>query len=218
MSKVKPEAAEGAPPLFPDTPNTITRPVQGSLLGIMRFAQTVATSMQDFYEAMESARVEDFEAMSQDIANIRGEVARLRADDLAENALPAIGETLDSLRDSISTSAEAILLHAEGVINARRDDPECYAADVNTHMVHIIEACAFQDLAGQRLDRVADLLRDVTSRLERFALAIGAEDSDAPLPMTTEARERRRARLLLHGPQSGNVSARQAEIDRLFDE
>jgi chemotaxis regulatin CheY-phosphate phosphatase CheZ len=81
------------------------------------------------------------------------------------------------------------------------------AQDISDLVVHIFEACNFQDLTGQRIAKVMTTLKF----LEHPVTAADNESKSAP--------PRDDAAQLLHGPRldgdSGHIT--QAEIDALFD-
>jgi chemotaxis protein CheZ len=70
---------------------------------------------------------------------------------------------VEALRGEIERAADVILTAAEQALrksaSARTGDRSA-SADVERALLTILEACAFQDLAGQRLARLAAILAD----------------------------------------------------------
>jgi chemotaxis protein CheZ len=91
---------------------------------------------------------------------------------------------------------------------ARTDRERILTRDIENKVAHIYEACNFQDLAGQRIGKVIDMLGTVEAHLA----AMLAQDESAS-PPAARAQDN-----LINGPKldgaSGHIS--QQEIDILF--
>ena len=68
----------------------------------------------------------------------------------------------------------------------------------------IYEACAFQDITGQRIAKVVAALQAIEARISRTREAVEAP----PEPATPS---------LLNGPQVPGAGVSQSDIDALFD-
>lgn len=204
----RPAAAEPAPAAAAQR--------KSSLLGIIRFAETMAVSLDSFYSALDSALYEDFRQIAEDIARMRGEIGQLQAHDLRARRLPEVDDALDAIRAEAREATETILHNAESILAADTRDPAAFVEEVNDRVISIIEACAFQDLTGQRIGRVIETMRHIEERVSRFANAVGMEEICAPLPVDESVREKRRSELLLHGPQRKDEAISQDDIDALL--
>jgi chemotaxis protein CheZ len=131
----------------------------------------------------------------------------------AAGELGAAVDAMEKATDKILRSAEIIDDRAKALAFAQRTDYErSLARDIQEHVVHVYEACNFQDLSGQRIGKVIatlGLVEDcLTEVIEHSKSAGGAGQPAAPAP----------ARELLNGPKldgdSGHAS--QHEIDALF--
>jgi chemotaxis protein CheZ len=80
----------------------------------------------------------------------------------------------------------------------------------------VFEACSFQDITGQRIAKVVETLEHIEARVSRFADAIRARDVAAPLTEQERARAKRKASLLMHGPQLDGNGIDQGEVDALL--
>ena len=83
------------------------------------------------------------------------------------------------------------------------------------HVNTIFEACAFQDITGQRITKVVDALQSFEQRLDRFIGAVRARDAHISDP-AERARRDRAAELMLNGPQDSEIATSQDDIDALF--
>ncbi|MCB1475602.1 MAG: chemotaxis protein [Rhodobiaceae bacterium] len=144
---------------------------------------------------------------------MRLEIARLKAGE-ASQQLPVAGGDLRSVVAATEEASHSIMAAAEDVMNDAPTDPEAYRAFVEEKMLTIFEACSFQDLAGQRIARVAETLDFLELRLRRFAEHFSCAEDAAMEDETEKARALRREELILHGPSDDGIS--QDDIDALF--
>ena len=80
----------------------------------------------------------------------------------------------------------------------------------------IFEACAFQDITGQRISKARENLNSIESRVSRFAEAVSVADSDAPASAEEAEREKRKKDLILNGPAANGEGVDQSEIDSIL--
>ena len=115
-------------------------------------------------------------------------------------------------------ATNTIMECAEAVMSADSRDSTAFKALVADKMLIIFEACSFQDITGQRISKVVETLQLIDERVSRFAKAIAAKDSsdDATDPEASQARQDRKKRLLLNGPQLGGPETSQSEVDAMF--
>lgn len=114
-------------------------------------------------------------------ADLIGYVRRTRQafENLAPSALR--GERVDKAKaqmkavvEATETAADLIMTRAESCLNAPPGETaEAYRARVSEACLEIIEACAFQDLTGQRINKVMTLLSAIDSRLEALETELG---------------------------------------------
>ena len=77
----------------------------------------------------------------------------------------------------------------------------------------------FQDLTGQRISKVVETLQLIDERVSRFAKAIASREAiieEGEPSEATQAREERKKRLLLNGPQLDGPETSQSEVDAMF--
>ncbi|MBW8882934.1 MAG: protein phosphatase CheZ, partial [Asticcacaulis sp.] len=89
-----------------------------------------------------------------------------------------------------------------------------YKAKVDDEVMKIFEACSFQDITGQRVSKVVNVLKQIEERVGKLANTLGVDDK--PVEMTPD--ERRKADLLLHGPAIGGPETKQDAIDAMFND
>lgn len=147
------------------------------------------------------------------ITHLRGEIAALRANELTHDRIPMAHEELGNVLAATAGATNTIMEVAESIL-ALPDTPG-YREAVETGIGTIFEACAFQDITGQRIGKVVAALEQFEIRLARFANAVKARDAAGLDPTEAERRERDK-RLLLNGPQPNGPATAQDDIDALF--
>lgn len=147
------------------------------------------------------------------ITHMRKEIAALRANEMSRDRIPMAHEELGSVVTATAGATNSIMEAAEAMIGL--PDGPGYRAAVEDHINTIFEACAFQDITGQRIAKVVEALRLFEQRLARFVDAVKARDSASSDP-TERARRARADTLLLNGPQAVDATPSQDDIDALF--
>ena len=84
-------------------------------------------------------------------------------------------------------------------------------------MTVVFEACAFQDITGQRVAKVVKTLEHIEARVARFAEATAAKDANGPASDKEATEAERKLRLFIHGPPLAGEGAGQAEIDEIIE-
>jgi chemotaxis protein CheZ len=164
----------------------------------------------------------DLLRMYGNINDMRREVASLKEDGLGDFA--SMADTLDAIVESTEEAGNTILDRMESIAakldTLRGADPPNVGAvcdDINEDANRVFEACAFQDLTGQRITRVVKSLKFVEERInaliriwgkDELAKAVEELNEEKP-PIDDDA-------ALLHGPQRSGVAISQDDIDKLF--
>ncbi len=147
------------------------------------------------------------------IANLRDAIALLRANELTRDRLPMVNEELSEVVAATAGATNSIMGTAEAILGLP-EGPD-YRAEVETKIYDIFEACAFQDITGQRIAKVAEAMSQLEGRLARFTSAVKARDA-AGIDEMEAGRRTRSESLLLNGPQMGGPATAQDAIDALF--
>ena len=147
------------------------------------------------------------------ITHMREEIAALRANEMSRDRIPMAHEELDSVVTATAGATNTIMEAAEAMIGL--PDGPGYRDAVEERINTIFEACAFQDITGQRIAKVVEALRLFEQRLARFVGAVRARDAASTDP-AERARRARAESLLLNGPQAVDETPSQDDIDALF--
>lgn len=143
-----------------------------------------------------------------DVPNDRLTIATLELD--------AIVQTTEEATNTILNATEEI---DERVLKLRQAgaDPETIAVfdEINGMTLNILEACGFQDLSGQRINKVIQTIRYLEDRIGTMIEIWGAEEFVGLEPVD-EAPQDADAELL-QGPQLKGEGVSQDDVDALFD-
>lgn len=184
------------------------------LMDVLRLAQQLTDTMQMFFGSLDQSIHAEFNDIAAYIARTRDEIAQLRPNDIKEQRIPVAGAELEAVLGDTERATELIMTEAEAIMLLSEDDPAAYKAEVDAAMTRIIEACSFQDLAGQRVSKVVASLRHIEQRVSRFAATMGVHDAEASEEERAEAERRRQ--LHLNGPAMGGPETGQDDVDALM--
>ncbi|MHA6289102.1 protein phosphatase CheZ [Maricaulis sp. CAU 1757] len=184
------------------------------IMEVLKLAHQLTDTMKLFFSSLDQSICQEFNYIADYISRTRDEISALRPNDIKSERIPTAGVELEAVVGDTEKATETIMSAAEAVLCDDSADYDEYKANVEAAMMTIIEACSFQDLAGQRVSKVVGSLRHVENRVARFAEVMGVRDADHPAEETEE--ERRKRELLLNGPAIGGPETSQDDIDAMF--
>lgn len=188
-----------------------------TLNDVIDLAEVMTGSMREFLAAVQPTITAELTAIADEISRLKVEIINLRPNDMKNNQIPEAGRELDAIVESTESATHTIMEAAETIMAADAAGHEAYQALVNDKMIEIFEACAFQDITGQRISKVVSALNAIDARVSAFVERLRiAEGDDAPREETDE--ERRRRDLILHGPQHAGEGVSQADVDSMLSD
>lgn len=182
------------------------------LVEVLDLSHQMADAMNTFFGSLDRSIIGEFRYIADFIQKARDEISGLQANDIKDSRIPGASMELDAVVRDTERATETIMSEAETLMNAEPTDLALYKAEVGAAMLRIFEACSFQDLTGQRVNKVIATLRHIEERVGQFAGALGVTDTDAPV----SAAEQRAKDLLLNGPAINGPSTTQDDIDAMF--
>ncbi|MDP4026215.1 protein phosphatase CheZ [Methylobacterium sp. NEAU 140] len=166
-----------------------------------------------FREPVPTALVAELIEIADYITHMREAIAALRPNEMSRARIPMAHEELGSVVAATAGATNTIMEAAEAMLGL--PDGPGYRAGVEARINTIFEACAFQDITGQRIAKVVEALQLFEGRLGRFVGAVKARDA-ADIDPAEQARRDRAQDLLLNGPQAVTETPSQDDIDALF--
>jgi chemotaxis protein CheZ len=181
------------------------------LIEVLDLSEQLVDAMQVFFSSLDRSVHEEFRYIATYISRTRQEISALSPNDIREHRLPSAGAELEAIVKNTENATNQIMTSAEAIMAADPSAPN-FPDLVNDHVLEIFQACSFQDIAGQRVQKVVDTLRHIEGRVSRFASIMGVQD----LPPEETERDRRKRELLLNGPALDGPTTRQEDIDAMF--
>lgn len=153
--------------------------------------------------------------------------------DLQEEKLPEASDQLDAIVRMTEQATGRIMdstEQVEGLLSGLRArlretqiDPDTLAGiestvdDISAYMTHIYEACNFQDVTGQRIMKVIEVMREIERQVLRMVIVFGLRKD-----VSKKVDDKRRKELeggadLLNGPQLEGKGLAQDDIDDILD-
>jgi chemotaxis protein CheZ len=177
-------------------------------------------------ELGEAAKLKtELDSIYEAIAKTKHEIATLHNTTSADSSdMSRVTNELDAVVHGTEGATETILSSAEYIdetantLSARLAGQDAeLAADIQEKVLHIFEACNFQDLTGQRITKVINTLRFIEDRIVKMMDIWGGIESFQSIePDTLPKREGDES--LLNGPslETDAGVASQDDIDALF--
>jgi chemotaxis protein CheZ len=183
------------------------------LVEVLDLSSQLVDAMQAFFGSLDKGVYSELRYIATYISRTRQEIAALRPNDIREERLPSAGAELEAIVRHTETATHTIMEAAEAIMMAQPTNLETYAAEVQDKVLEIFQACSFQDITGQRVQKIVETLRHIEGRVARFAEVMGVEDA----PCESSDRDKRKEKLLLNGPALNGPEVGQDTIDAMFD-
>ncbi len=189
--------------------------LEPKLINLMQQSEALVALMRGFFQQLDKRRSEEFSVIAGYIAKAKEEIREMRPHDISHERIPTAGAEMEAITRDTEAATHTIMNCAEAIMGADISDPAAYKAQVDDEVMKIFEACSFQDITGQRVSKVINVLKQIEERVGRLANTLGVDDGGVQ-EMTAE--EKRRHDLLLNGPAIGGPETKQDAIDAMFDE
>ena len=176
----------------------------------------------------ESAQIiAELHTMNEQIFQTKQEISGLKPSEGDNSSLSVATMDLSEVVKATEDAANSIMENAENIdeivakIKSKlpEGDPDSIEADVEKLefvSMELITACSFQDLTGQRINKVVNTLSYVEERLQKLIDIWRIEHGEIDLHEITFAKgDDRQEKEMIHGPQSSGMD--QSDIDAMFD-
>ncbi len=164
-----------------------------------------------------------------DLEKITREVAALKAADpdddeisLARQELATVVEATDTAANEIMNLSENIQAAADkirdDVSKGKTDNVEAHCAVLDEAATNLLIGCDFQDLTGQRINKVVNALTHLEGQIDGLFETLGITQGTGEGGLHPFAPDDKRPDTdLLHGPLDEGEGMSQAEINAMFD-
>ena len=164
-----------------------------------------------------------------DLEKIIRKVAALKAANPDDDEIPLARQELATVVEATDTAANEIMNLSEDIQDAadkirgdisdgKTDNVEAYCDVMDEAATNLLMACGFQDLTGQRINKVVNALTHLEGLIDDLfkTLEIAQGTGEGGLHVSAPG-DKRPDNDLLHGPQDEGEGISQAEIDAMFD-
>lgn len=156
------------------------------------------------------------------IEKTKQEIAAVRRPGEDNDRLTTAAMELDAIVAATEEATHGILDSTEEIddrihkVREKTSDPDTLILldDIGGLTTKILEACNFQDISGQRIGKVVNIINYLEERIITMIDIWGAEEF-AGIKVADEARDADAA--LLEGPQMAGAGVSQDDIDSMFD-
>jgi len=151
------------------------------------------------------------------INRARDELATMRPRTITDRHIPTARDELDAVVKHTETAAGAIMDAADELSAAAETVGGEHMDTLSSLATRIFEASSFQDITGQRVTKVVNVLQHIEERLSALAEAIGdTEVEDENIEVFDESGAVVNEDALTHGPQLDGQGNNQDDIDALL--
>ncbi len=192
-------------------------------------ASTENQFLNEFKDELNEARKlrEEMGLISQSIAETKREIATMHHTNFGDSTEVKVSNELDAVVTSTERATDDILSAAEQIDADARDlaaqlagtKHEDSVLDIQEQTVKIFEACNFQDLTGQRVQKVLDTMKFIEGHIDKMIDIWGGLENF--LDVSPESLNKKTGDdALLSGPglaDDGAIRSSQNDIDSLFD-
>ncbi|PCJ70234.1 MAG: hypothetical protein COA62_06410 [Rhodobiaceae bacterium] len=193
-------------------------------------AEAAPDALLDKYkdEIKEAAKLKyELEQMQQAILRTKSEIVALRYEGASSDRIRSVTDELDEVvagtegaTEVILDSAEVIDSAASALVSSLQGVDAGQAQEIQEQVIRIFEACNFQDITGQRINKVVTALRFIEERVESMLSIWGKDSFEGVESADDGSREGEpEGRTLANGPSMPEADDRssQDDIDALFD-
>ncbi len=192
-----------------------------SLAQVLHLAQSSVETLKNFLTQLDNTIGDDFHQIMDKISQTREDMVHLNIKSDDDDDCP-IADAENELKLVVKATEDAtnrIMESAESIMTADPNDQAHYHSVVEKNVMDIFEACSFQDITGQRINKVVETLEFVDYRVHKIAALLGIEQEFGNRDFDENAfheKRKRKDELILHGPQDKALAVSQDDIDDLF--
>ncbi len=217
--KAGPKAKKAAKRVAPKRKSTRKKTATGRA-GAIKAVKVVRSVVPTISMTHETELFAELESLAAYIKSVKSEIAAIRPDEVKENYLPLAADELGAIVDATAEATNAIMDAAEIVEQAAGESNADIGGKLRDATTSIYEACGFQDITGQRINKIVRALKDIEEKVDRLMAAFGGEAATAGPGKKPENNKKKDGPVtdedLLEGPQLKNKGSSQEEVDALL--
>ena len=188
---------------------------------LLDIVNTVVESFADDENSGHLRVYSEIDELAEYIQAAREDISALCPSDITKEHLPTASDELDAIVEATEIATNSIFEAVEGIEDIIQNLPPETSEKITAHITSVYEACSFQDITGQRINKVVKTLKYIETRIEEIMGAFDTEKGngvrakpDAVEPCGQDY-DRPDAHLL-NGPQLDGDAISQDDIDALL--
>ena len=188
-----------------------------SLVEALTLAESSIETMRKAIDPLNSEIYREFREIAQEIARAKSDIGGLQANDIRTHKIPEAGRELNAVVDATEEATHRIMECAETIMTADPSNPATYHNVINENLMAIFEACSFQDITGQRTQKVVHVLRYLEASLHSMIEIWQPDEAAEPsAPPAVEAQRTSAPQLDQKDDAEGDLQ--QGQVDNVFSE
>ncbi len=187
--------------------HSIAQSFDGEVDSLLELIRSSMKAMDTEIDNLRCSFLQEVRSLAETVVAARHEISNLKGEKEFGNPIPEATDELDAIVSHTAAATETILQACENLDQFAASLTDAQSMLVQDETIKIYEACSFQDITGQRINKVVTALKVIETRIEAITGRYGLDNV---------ARGVEDAGSLLNGPQSPDVAISQAEIDKLM--
>jgi len=159
---------------------------------------------------------EELQALADYIKKAKSEISAIQANELDARNIPSATDELDAVVTDTEDATNKIMNACDQISAVSETLPPETKEKLVAIVTGIYEACNFQDITGQRINKVVRTLRHIDDWVQRLVAAIGGSADAAGSGGIVDKKTVSSEKDLLNGPQLPGKAIGQDEIDKLM--
>lgn len=194
----------------------------------MADVRTITQEVKDIEDASFRGLRKELSDMMAHIDKTKTEIAALRPHDSEDNQIVIATSELDAVVQATETATSEILEQSEKIQEIvqklrddcsanRQDNIALHIDDLEAVSTQLLMSCSFQDLTGQRINKVVNTLLYIEQHIGTMMTIWNIDRGTGEAHLMTHAPDDERPdKDLLNGPQLDGAGVSQDDIDALF--
>jgi len=178
--------------------------------------EQVSSAISQLVNKANNQVVEDLFELAEQIDKLYAELGRLQPVTLKEGEIKNAHDELSAVVDSTAQATFQIIGEAEKLEKLAKDLGGVQAGQVSDSVTRIYEACAFQDITGQRIKKVVGTLKLIENKVDSLIEMLGGKRPNREAVPEEPVETRKGDEALLNGPSMPGQGISQDEIDKLL--
>lgn len=187
------------------------------LIDVLGVTEVMALCLRDMFSTENTPIFSSAVMMAAYVRDARERLKNVRPGALKDEHLPLAKEELEAIVEHTEEATNTIMELAENMM-ALDPEEKTYSESINDSLMQIFEACAFQDITGQRASRVSDTIQTTAEQIDEVSIILGSKHDETVGAAEETEKEKHRRENLLHGPQGEAEAISQDDVDEVIDQ